>query len=184
MNSKQKLYLSSAIALVFLLGLALGPGWLLLNSIKNKALALAEKRQSMEALYKDWHNLEQARRSLKSEVDSDWLDGSLLEKENALDFILELEAMSKKAGCQQEIRSVNPPQEKKGAEQNYLSFQATLWCPFSNFFKFLLYLENMKYFAQIKNIRISRLEPTEQPNLAAPGPNDIEAVLEINALTK
>lgn len=182
MTQQKKLYLNLSIAILVLLVLFLGLGWKLIGTIKVKAENLATQQQSIQNLYNNWRNLERAKRNLKSQYDTGLLEQILLKKDRAVDFILEIETLAQRAGCQQEIRSIVST-AKKDEEPSELKFQITLWCPSSNFFKFLIYFENMKYFAEVQNIRLSRLGAKTveaEKEIIGLAEGDLRAVLDIN----
>lgn len=188
MTQKQKLYLSLAITTIVLVILLLGGGWLLIKTIKNKARDLAQKQHSIQTLYQNWHNLEKAKRGLKDQFNIEIIEGTLLEKDQGLTFVLELETIAQRVGCRQEIKSIALSQpRKKEEESKEIAFQTTLWCPFDNVFGFLVYFENMKYLAELQNIRLSRLSEQalkKEKELGELPAGSLEAILDIRVKVK
>lgn len=160
MTQQQKLYLSLFIITAVLASFLLGGGWFLTHGIKVRAENLSKKRQDIQALYQNWQNLEISKRSLKNQLEDKIIQDTILKKERALDFILELEKTAQRVNCQQNIESITPAAagSDKTKKAREIAFQATLWCPFPNFFKFLIYFENMKYIAEIENFQLGRLD--------------------------
>lgn len=186
MTQPQKLYLNLIITSLILLGLFFGLGWPMIRTIKVKAENLAKKQQSIQTLYQNWQNLEKAKRNLKTQFDIETLEQILLEKDQAVDLIFELETMAQKAGCHQEIKS-SVLTKKQKEEVSELRFQITLWCPLTKFFKFLIYFENMKYFAEVQNLQLMRLDAKAVENekeISGLSGGDIRAVLDISAPIK
>ena len=107
---------------------------------------------------------------------------SFVESGKVIDFILALEQIAVLTGNYQEIR------ETTSKEKNILPFQISLWGSFPNLIRFLVQLENMKYFINVDSFVTLRIEKRDLGSLTNKGIvvsiEDVKSVLEIRAHIK
>lgn len=173
---KQKIYLTG---LCFLAGFVLI--WLmiispLVNQIRTDGRELAQKKQEIEAFYRDWQALEENKRAFR-EIQKE-LVGELtfLPAKEPLKFIEYVESMARQTGNHQEI-AVAPAE--KDAPANELGFRLATQGSFPNFLKFLIYLENAPYYNAIDTLKIRRLSQKEA-DMADGSAGDVSSAIELS----
>lgn len=148
LNIKQKTCLASGlliIVIVLLVSLIVNP---LLKEIKETS-SLVKTNQEKLLLLKgaDHKYLEQLKKEYE-EIKNDILlvNSSFLEINQVVDFIMELEDFASTSSNRLEIKKVDYP-----------AFNFQLIGSFSNLMRYLGWLENSKYFINIKSIQIGRV---------------------------
>lgn len=173
------LFILSALLLICLVILPL------LNKIKNSSNELSKQNLIIDELYKKWLDLKVSQKNLEK-IDLNQIEKPLLNSEESLDFILALENIAKKAELEQEIRTFSLSSPTTEQKFKTIPFQIVLWGTFPNLMRFLVYFENMPFYAEITSIHINRLDArsliTEKmPNLKE---GDIKAILNIEVYTQ
>lgn len=153
----------------------------LISRISLASAGLLAKKQAIDNLYIDWLSLQSSQRLL-SQIDRARLNGSLVNPDQTLDFILSIEKAVEKAGLRHEMRILTL--SANGANQTNkkltIPFQLTLWGSFPKLMTFLNYLDHLPYYLRIDIAQIKRVGdggPVDQQTNLVGG--DIQATINL-----
>lgn len=175
-DPKQKIYLTAFIWLAIfslVIILIIVP---LIAQIKNDGAELAQKKQDMEAFYKEWQSLEKAQKdyqAMQGEINS---LPAFMPTSEALKFIVLIEKFAQATNNNQTVSVVD---KKDTKDKSAVDFQISLRGNFPNLVKFLVYLENASYYNNIKTLGIQRLS-AEEDKKAQFATGDISTILTVS----
>jgi hypothetical protein len=177
----------AAIGFIFLnLSILLLGGWFLTDKIMSSSNLLAEKKGEIEATQKSWEQITRSQKDLqliKPELAK--IDEAFVPKNQPIEFINQLENLAQKTSNLFEIDLLTLGGDPKKPE-NAIAFQIRLTGTFPNLMHFLRYLENMKYFAQVQSMNISRVAPGVVKTEAGEDipAQSVYSIINLKALTK
>lgn len=174
MNIKQKICLTSGLAIIIAILLFAFFVQPLLREIKSTSLSLEEKKEKLNILEKaDQKYLEQLEIDYEEiKKDISLIESAFLDADRAVDFIVELETFASLTFNALEIRKVDYP-----------IFSLRTAGGFSGLMKYLAWLENGRYFVSVDSINIRRISTREVPTKEVSA-GDVETILEINLPVK
>jgi len=156
---KQKTYRNILVGATVILALFFIENIYLVQQEENLSLEMIGKKQEMEKLKKyneqiaDIRNIYDNMREKMDEVHNSVIDPSKI-----VDFIVEIENTAKKNNIELEINIANKDKESldKNFSRAYYKIKAS--GNFDDIMKFLASIENLRYYSDIENIKMSSME--------------------------
>ncbi len=150
------------MAVVVVLALLYFANVYLAGKVREASSAIIEKEQRVERLRKQAKQVDEIRSAYK-EIEEKMMkiESSIVNRSRVVDFIVEIENTAKEDGVGLEI-SISGRQE--AMEGNFLSryYSVKASGDFNKVVKFLVDLENLKYYLDLENIRISSVDGRDE----------------------
>lgn len=184
MQEQQKIYLTLLIFILIVIGLLL---FLISPLIERVKLSSAEfkEKNNLSASYKEkGGNYLKELRNEYANLEPEILDinRSFIDSERAVDFILAIEQAAALTNNYQEIKEIS------SVEEGILSFRVSLWGSFPALLRFLVQLENMKYFIDFDSLQAGRIDENNSRALLDKGivvlTGDVKSTIEIKTYIK
>jgi len=184
-NNLKKIFITLGATILIVFSLVFFVMKPLLVQVKHQSIKYQEK----SLLFERRKELESYLRRLKADVKiaqerSLVFKGMLLDSDKTVDFIVRLEEIAIQTNNWQEL-SIPASKEKK---EKYPSqeFNVTLEGSFPNLIRYLVHLENMKWFVGVDSLKISRIQEESRLGKELPEgilPGDVQTNLGLRTFT-